>query len=164
MKGLTLTTKEQTRLGIMNEVLERRLIVAEAAELMGVSQRHTWRLLADYRKEGGSALAHGNRGRSPANATSALVREQLVSLAGGRYQGVNHSHLTELLEEREGIALSRSTVRRLLALRGLSSPWRRRRLPRQVLVISAPRNDYTLSNPSLTQSMPASQCARAPKT
>lgn len=126
MKGLTLTIKEQARLSIMNEVLERRLAVSEAAELMGVSQRHTWRLLAAYRREGASAFAHGNRGRSPANATSAAIQQQVVTLAGERYQGVNHSHLAELLEEREGIALSRSTVRRLLALRGLASPWRRR--------------------------------------
>lgn len=111
----------------MNAVLERRLAITEAAQLVGVSERHTWRLLAAYRKEGASALAHGNRGRSPANATSAVVQEQVVSLAKERYQGVNHTHLTELLEEREGIILSRSTVRRIMALRGLSSPWCRRR-------------------------------------
>lgn len=127
MKGLTLTTKEQNRLSIMNAVLERRLAVTEAAQLIGVSERHTWRLLAAYRKEGASALAHGNRGRSPANTTSPVVQAQVVALAEERYQGVNHTHLTELLEEREGIMLSRSTVRRLMALRGLSSPWRRRR-------------------------------------
>lgn len=126
MKGLTLTTKEQTRLSLMNEVLERRLTVTKAAELIGVSERHAWRLLAAYRKEGAPAFAHGNRGRQPANAISALVREQVITLAGERYRGVNHSHLTELLEEREGIVLSRSTVRRLMVLRGLSSPWRRR--------------------------------------
>ena len=127
MKGLTLTTKEQNRLSIMNAVLERRLAVTEAAQLIGVSERHTWRLLAAYRKEGASALAHSNRGRSPANTTSPVVQAQVVSLAKERYQGVNHTHLTELLEEREGIIISRSTVRRLMALRGLSSPWRRRR-------------------------------------
>ena len=52
MKGLTLTTKEQTRLCIMNGVLERQWSVAEAAQLLGVSERHTWRLLAAY-QEGG---------------------------------------------------------------------------------------------------------------
>jgi transposase len=127
MKGLTLSTKEQTRLSIMNEVLERRLAVREAAELIGVSERHAWRLLAAYRKEGAPAFVHGNRGRQPANAISALVREQVITLADERYPGVNHSHLTELLEEREGIVLSRSTVRRLMVLRGLSCPWGRRR-------------------------------------
>lgn len=127
MKGLTLTTKEQTRLQILNGLLERHWSMRETAEVLGVSERHGWRLLAAYRKEGAAALAHGNRGRSPANATSPVVQAQVVALAKERYQGVNHTHLTELLEEREGIILSRSTVRRLMALRGLSSPWRRRR-------------------------------------
>jgi DNA invertase Pin-like site-specific DNA recombinase len=56
MKGLTLTKKEQTRLYIMNAVLERQWSVGEAAQLLGVSERHTWRLLAAYRKEGAAAI------------------------------------------------------------------------------------------------------------
>jgi len=94
-----------------------------------VSERHVWRLLAAYRKEGAAALSHGNRGRMPPNATSVKLRAQVVSLAREGYQGVNHIHLTELLAEREGVRLSRSTVRRLLVGAGLPSP-RHRRPPR----------------------------------
>ena len=52
MKGLTLTTREQTRLQILNAVLERWWLVRAAAEVLGVSERHVWRILAAYRKEG----------------------------------------------------------------------------------------------------------------
>ena len=38
----------------------------------------------------------------------------MVELATQRYEGTNHTHLTELLREREGIDLSRPTVRRIL--------------------------------------------------
>ena len=107
--------KEQTRLCIMNAVLERQWSVAEAAPLLGVSERHTWRLLAAYRKEGAAALAHRNRNRLPPNATPVAVQTQVIALARDRYKGVNHTHLTELLAEREGIVLSRSTLRRLLS-------------------------------------------------
>jgi transposase len=127
MKGLTLTTKEQTRLSILNTVLERRCSVAEAAQLVGVSERHMWRLLAAYRKEGAAALSHANRGRMPINVTPPNIQAQVVTLARDRYKGVNHTHLTELLAEREGIVLSRSTLRRLLSGAGLPSP--RHRLP-----------------------------------
>jgi len=65
MKGLTLTTGEQTRLCIMNAVLEWRWSVREAAQLLGVSERHTWRMLAAYREGGAAVLAHGNRDRWP---------------------------------------------------------------------------------------------------
>jgi len=58
-----------------------------------------------------------------------MVQEKVVDLARERYTGVNHTHLTELLAEREGVVLSRSTVRRLLVEAGLPSP-RHRRSPR----------------------------------
>ena len=53
---------------MLNSVLEYQLPIAQAAEIMGVSERHTKRLLAAYRKVGPAALAHGNRGRRPHNA------------------------------------------------------------------------------------------------
>ncbi len=107
MKGLTLNTKEQNRLHVLNGVLERQWTVAEAAQLLGVSERHTWRVLAAYRDEGAAALAHGNRGRPPSNATPPGMKAQVIALASDRYLGVNHTHFTELLAEREGIRLSR---------------------------------------------------------
>jgi transposase len=127
MKGLTLSTEEQTRLTIMNLILDRQCPVKEAAQLIGLSERHTWRLLSAYRREGAAALAHKNRGRLPWNSKDPGLLARVVELARNLYQGVNHSHLTELLAEREGIALSRSTVRRLLLASGLPSPRHRRR-------------------------------------
>lgn len=129
MKGLTLNQKEQARLETLNRMLEGQLRVNEAAMVLGVSERHAWRMLAAYRREGAAAVAHGNRGRRPANATAEDVREQVIELARRRYVGVNHTHLTELLVEREGLSLGRTTVRNILMSVGMVSP-RRRRPPR----------------------------------
>ncbi len=129
MRRLTLTEKEQGRLQTLNLVLEGRMGVGEAAHILGLSERHIWRMLAEYRRMGAVALSHGNRGRRPSNAVSAMVRERITALARERYQGVNHTHLTELLAEREGLVLSRATVRRMLVEAGLPSP-RHRRPPR----------------------------------
>jgi len=63
------------------------------------------------------------------NATSQEVRGQVVALARTQYASVNHTHLTELLAEREGIGLSRTTIRNILTGAGIPSP-RRRRPPR----------------------------------
>ena len=49
-------------------------------------------------------------------------------MAAGPYAGLNHTHLTEILSERERIHLSRPTVRRILLSGGLRSP-RPRRAP-----------------------------------
>ena len=57
------------------------------------------------------------------------VRTRVVELARTTYAGANDTHLAELLAEREGIELSRVTVRRILRADGLPSP-RKRRAPR----------------------------------
>ena len=111
---------------MLNGVMEGKVTVAKAAGLMGVSQRHGWRLLAAYREEGAAAIAHGNRGRKPMTTTYPRTQQKVMELAEGPYAGLNHTHLTEMLAEREGIHLSRSTVRRVLLAGGLRSPRRRR--------------------------------------
>src|SRR4030065_1977004 len=144
MEGLTLTTKEQNRLQILNGVLEKYWLMREAAKVMGVSERQGWRILPAYRKEGAAALAHGNRGRAPANITPLAICQQVITMAKGRYSGVNHTHLAELLVEREGVTISRSTLRRLLTGAGLSSPrrgrsphhrYRRQRMPPEGMLL-----------------------------
>ena len=143
MKGLTLNTKEQTRLQVLNGVLEGDWSVHQAAEVLGISERHGWRLLAAYRKKGAAALAHGNRSRLPVNAVPGCLRQQVVALAQGQYEGINYTHLAELLAEREGIALSRSTVRRLLLVAGLPRAHcrrprhrcRRQRMPQEGMLL-----------------------------
>jgi hypothetical protein len=65
-----------------------------------LSQRQIWRILAAYRKEGAAALAHGNRGRKPINATEDGTRLRVIELANLTYQDFNHQHLTEKLNEK----------------------------------------------------------------
>ena len=93
---------------------------------MGVTSRHTRRILAAYRERGAAALAPGHRGRRSVNATPEALVVDVAHLARTRYAGVNHTHLAELLAEREGIHIGRTTLRRVLLDAGLSSPRRRR--------------------------------------
>ena len=122
---VTLTQREQTRLQVLNSLMADHMTTEQAATLMGVSARHTRRILAAYSKEGAAALAHGNRGRRPANATSDPLATDVVVLARTRYAGVNHTHLSELLRERE-IDIGRNTLRKILTDAGMNSPRRRR--------------------------------------
>ena len=141
---MTLTQKEQTRVQVLNSLMADHMTTEQAATLMGVSARHTRRILAAYRREGAAALAHGNRGRRPANATPDPLATDAVVLARTRYAGVNHTHLSELLREREGIDISRNTLRKILTDAGVSSPRRRRppkhrvrrqRMPREGMLV-----------------------------
>ena len=136
--------QEQARIQVLNTVLEHHLSIGQAAEIMGISERHAKRLLAAYRKEGPAAVAHGNRGRRPHNAVPEDAAAAVVKLASNGYAGANHSHFTELLQEREGIDLSRPTVRRILVKAGLGSPrsrrsqqhrFRRKRMPQEGMLM-----------------------------
>ena len=118
--------KEQTRLMVLNQVEGGGMTGGEASGVLGLSLRQVRRLVAAYRKEGAAALAHGNRGRQPAHTIPEPLKVRVRELALGAYRGVNHCHLTELLAEREGLCLCRSTLRRILLGAGLRSPRRRR--------------------------------------
>ena len=118
--------KEQKRLMVLNQVGVGRMRGREAAEVLGLSLRHVRRLLAAYRKEGAVAIAHGNRGRKPRHTVDANTRRRVLELAQSTYTGFNTQHLTEIMAEREGIVLSRSTVRRILLEAGIRSPRKRR--------------------------------------
>jgi transposase len=123
---LTLNRKEQTRVIVMNQVETEKLGINQAATLLKISERQAWRILAAYRKEGAGGLAHGNRERKPVNALTEELRQQVIELAGSKYKGFNHTHLTEKLTECEDLHLSRSSVRSLLLQNGISSPRKRR--------------------------------------
>ena len=87
MRDVTLSQQEQARIQFLNSVLEYQLSIAQAAEIMGVSERHTKRLLTAYRKDGAAALAHGNRGRRPHNAVPEAAVAAVVKLASNGYAG-----------------------------------------------------------------------------
>ena len=117
---------EQQRLVVLNRVLTGDLTAADAATALGRSVRQVRRMLAAYRKEGAAALAHGNRGRPPTHTLDPALAERVLALARTTYGACNDTHLSELLAEREGIAVSRHTVRRLRLAAGLARPRSRR--------------------------------------
>ncbi len=139
-----MTQKEQARLQVLNSLLAEQVTTEQAATLMGVSTRHTRRILAAYREEGAAALAHGNRGQRPSNSTPISVIAEVVHLARTRYPGANHTHLGELLSEREGIEIGRTTLWRILVGAAMASPrsrrpprhrTRRRRMPKEGMLV-----------------------------
>jgi hypothetical protein len=79
------------------------------------------RLRRKMKERGMEGLLHANRGKAAWNKTGSEKIKQVVALARGRYQGLNDSHLTEKLTEKEKIGLSRPTVRRILRQAGVAA-------------------------------------------
>ena len=127
--AITVKGREEKRAFALNRVLAGDWTMGEAAEVLELSVRQVRRLMAAYEREGIRALVHGNRGRPSEFALARELRDRVVELALGRYAGCNDQHFTELLADREGLVLSRETVRRILRAAGIRSP-RRRRAPK----------------------------------
>jgi len=118
--------QELQRLKVVENAMEGRLSVAEAAELLGVSTRQVKRLKGAYDPANSEWVQHGNRGRQPVNAICAGTRDRVLELAGGKYAGFNDSHLHEKLTRYEGLVLSRASVQRILREANMRSPQKRR--------------------------------------
>lgn len=126
---VTLTMKEQHKLKMVIDYEAGKIRAQRAAEVLGITKRQFRRLVAAYRQRGIAALAHGNRGRSPANRISEAVRQEILRLAKETYRDYNDCHFTEeLADQAEPIVVSRSTLRRIRRAAGQGSP-RKRRAP-----------------------------------
>jgi len=126
---VTLSQREQQRLRVVMEVEAGRWSAEQAAEVLGVSVRHVWRLKAGYKERGAAAFMHGNRGRPAPGRIGEEVRSRVKELLLGPYAGCNDHHMAELLALREGIVLSRKSVERIRREAGLRAA-RQRRPPR----------------------------------
>ena len=123
MKGqeLRVSQRELHRMHVVRLTIEGRETVGRGAKLLGISVRQMKRLRRKMKKQGVEGLLHGNRGKSPWNKTVSEKIKQVVELARGRYQGLNDTHLTEKLKEKEKIALSRPLVRTILRQAGIAA-------------------------------------------
>ena len=121
--------RELHRYHTLRLVLEHQITVAQAAESLGLSARHVWRLKAWLQAEGRRALIHGNRGQPSGRRLPPALQQRILALAQGRYAGLNVTHLTEKLQAVERLSVSRPTVYRLLRAAGVARA-RHRRPPR----------------------------------
>jgi transposase len=116
MGTLILTDSDQLRSDILTRLKGGELSGVRAALLLGLSVRQVRRLASAYALAGLASIPHGNRGRPPHNrlvpATIARIAE--LTGEGGPYHDFNVCHTQELLWEREGVEIGRSTLHKLL--------------------------------------------------
>ena len=155
---ITLDARAQQRVYVLNHVLTGGLTADQAAAILKLSIRQVRRLLGRYRTDGSAGLVHGNRDRVPGHRIPELIRVRVVELATTTYAGVNHTHLAELLAEREGIEIAKRTLRRILAeasvrptrtRRPARHRSRRERMPREGMLLQVDGSKHRWFGPDL---------------
>ena len=76
METVEMTTKEISRLEVMQKLGEKRLSQQEAGRILGLGVRQIKRLLQAYRQQGTAGLISKHRGRKGNNGLSAEVKKK----------------------------------------------------------------------------------------
>jgi len=121
-KILQMSTKELTRLEVMQKLEEKRMRQREAARILGVSVRHIKRLLKNYRREGAQGLVSQRRGRSSNNRLSKETYRKVLGLLKSKYEGFGPTLACEKLVEVDGLQISKERLRQLMIAEGLWKP------------------------------------------
>jgi hypothetical protein len=119
MGWVVMDERELHRVGVLSEIQSGSRTVASGAALLGLTARHTRRLVGRYGQLGASALAHGLRQR-PSNRRRAVAdRERALALVRAHYAGYGPTLASEKLLERHGLHVPRETLRSWMREAGL---------------------------------------------
>jgi len=120
---LTMTQGERNKLYVARCLLDGKMTVSEAAEILRLSERQVKRIKKGVNELGESFVIHKNRGRKPPHALTDQVRSLVVKLKKREfYSEANFSHFQELIATHEAIRLSKPSVYRILVSHGFTSP------------------------------------------
>jgi transposase len=130
MKGdILLSRKEIHRLQVLEKVMGKIISLRTASQHLELSYRQAKRLWSRFKTQGAAGLAHLRRGKSSPRALSPDLRQRILNLFQTSYFDFNTTHFTEMLLEREHIAVSRESVRSILRAAHIP-PKKRHRPPR----------------------------------
>jgi len=128
MEGvLTMSKKEVERLTILKQVDAKNLSVAEASELMGISERQTYRILKRIREEGTKGIIHRLRGRKSNRGYPVELKRKIITLYRQGYSDYGPTLYSEKLIENHKISVDHETIRRWLRENAITTSIRRKR-------------------------------------
>jgi transposase len=116
---IAMSERELKRISVLAEVCAGSLDVGAAGEILGVSRRQMFRLLARYRDQGAIGLAHKSRGRMSNNKLSDGLRHDVMALVSAKYRDFGPSFACEMLAARHGLEVSRETLRSWMIAAGI---------------------------------------------
>jgi transposase len=119
MGWVLMSEREVHRVEVLSSVVARRMSTSEAASVLCLSDRQVQRLLKAFREVGAIALRHRARGRPSNNRTLEDLRDLTLSIVRERYADFGPTLAAEKLAERDGVKVSRETLRKWMVEDGL---------------------------------------------
>ena len=114
MGQIIMNIKETERIAILDNLVAKRIKQKHASSQLGISVRQVRRLVKRYKREGIAGLVHKSRGRVSNRALAPGKEKQIILRIKEQYPDFGPTLASEKLEERDGIVVSRETVRQLM--------------------------------------------------
>jgi hypothetical protein len=116
---IAMSERDLQRIEVLSKVAAGRMTVVSAAHVLDLSERQVRRLLERMRTGGAASIRHKAIGRPSNNRISDGVRDYAMALVRECYADFGPTLATEKLVERDGLRVSRETVRGWMADTGL---------------------------------------------
>ena len=121
---IRMSMREVKRLKAVQEAIAGQITQRHAGELLRLSERQVRRLVRAVRTEGERGVVHKGRGKPSNRQINSKTRDIAITAYKEPYMGFGPTLAMEKLREREGICVSKETLRKWLVEEGL---WSRRR-------------------------------------
>jgi|SRR5579863_7275176 len=120
-----MTQKDRDRLVVLKKAEKKLITQRQAAEELGVTERHVRRMLVKLKKAGDRSIVHGLRGRPSNRKLSPELREQAVRILSQEvYHGFGPTLASEYLTHKHKLRIGREALRQWMIQAGL---WRGRK-------------------------------------
>ena len=109
-----MTQKDRDRLVVLKKTQKKLITQRQAAEELGVTERHVRRMLVKLKKTGDRAIVHGLRSRPSNRKLSPELREQAVRILSQEvYHGFGPTLASEYLASKHKLRIGREALRQL---------------------------------------------------
>jgi transposase len=130
MEMLNMSTKEISRLEVMQKVIGKRMNQKEAGAILGLGVRQIKRLVKQYKQQGAAGLISKHRGRQGNHCLKEAVKKKALDALKNKYKGFGPTLAHEKLIEKEKLKLSVESVRQLMIAEEL---WKVRKVKKVVV-------------------------------
>ena len=122
-----MSKRDIRRAQILALVEDGKRSLKDAAVILGVSYRQAKRIYRRYRDEGSEGIVHRSVGKPSPRRIEDAIQKKIVDLYREKYSDFGPTFAVEKLAERDGVEVSRETLRRWLMKEGLWQARHRRR-------------------------------------